>query len=149
MSLLMNKTPPPLFRDDPMREKSWGRHMGGSRGGTSQGYRKSGGCENPHSADPLLSSRVTKIPVKNRLQHGDERSGRETQMYRAWLAYTVNSYIKISTSKQLQFPESYRDLETTTWQVKLKAAFIMWLSAHLQDTHSEKLEIPCVCTPLS
>lgn len=23
---------PPLFRDDPMREKSWGRHMGGSRG---------------------------------------------------------------------------------------------------------------------
>lgn len=38
----------------------------------------------------------------------------ETQVYRAWLAYTVNGYIKISTSKQLQFLESYSDLETTT-----------------------------------
>lgn len=38
----------------------------------------------------------------------------ETQVYRAWLTYTVNGYIKISTSKQLQFLESYSDLETTT-----------------------------------
>lgn len=73
----------------------------------------------------------------------------ETQVYRAWLTYTVNGYIKISTSKQLQFLESYSDLETTTWEVKHKATFIMWLSAHLQDTHSGKLEIPCVCTRLS
>ena len=52
-----------------MREGSWGRHVGGSREEPAKDIAKvagpvSGGCENPHSADPLRSSRVTKIPVK-------------------------------------------------------------------------------------
>lgn len=47
--------------------------MGGSRGELAKDIAK---VVAVRIHDPLLSSRVTKIPVKNKFQHGNERSGR-------------------------------------------------------------------------